>query len=122
VQLGHQYFDADQPDKAISAYEKALAIGPQSADIWTDLGVMYRRTGNPQKAVEAFDHAMQIDPGHEISRFNKGIVLFHDLEDAQGALDAWESLLAINPSAKSAAGQSVRELVDHIKQNHRDET
>jgi hypothetical protein len=64
---------------------------------------------------------MQIDPKHEISRFNKGIVLFHDLKDEKGAIAAWESLLAINPEAKSPSGQAVRQLVDHIKNNHQDQ-
>jgi len=121
IQLGHLYFDAGQAEQAIEAYEKALAIQPENADVWTDLGVMYRRNGKPKKAVAAFDRAIQIDPNHEISRFNKGIVLFHDLKDEEGALKAWESLLAINPDAQSPGGRSVKELVDHIMQEHRSE-
>jgi cytochrome c-type biogenesis protein CcmH/NrfG len=120
IQLGHQYFDVERLDDAIEAYEKALAINPENANVWTDLGVMYRRSGDPKKAIEAFDRAMQIDPKHEISRFNKGIVLFHDLKDEKGALVAWESLLTINPEAKSPGGQSVKQLADHIKNNHQD--
>jgi len=120
IQLGHQYFDLEQVDDAIEAYEKALAIDPENANVWTDLGVMYRRNDKPEKAVEAFDQAIQIDPKHEISRFNKGIVLFHDLRDEKGALAAWQSLLAINPDAKSPGGQTVKQLVDHIKDNHQD--
>ena len=120
IQLGHHYFDADLPDEAIAAYEKALAVEPKNANVWTDLGVMYRRSDNPEKAIDAFDKAIQLDPKHEISRFNKGIVLFHDLKDEKGALAVWESLLAINPNAKSPGGQTVQELVDHIKQKHQD--
>ncbi len=120
IQLGHQYFDASLSNEAIGAYEKALALEPKNANVWTDLGVMYRRSDNPEKAMEAFDRAMKIDPKHEISRFNKGIVLFHDLKDEKGALAAWESLLAINPNAKSPGGQTVRELVDHIQKKHED--
>lgn len=118
IDLGHQYFDANLPEEAIAAYETALDIQPENANVWTDLGVMYRRSGSPEKAVEAFDRAMAIDPSHEISRFNKGIVLFHDLKDEKNALAAWESLLALNPDAKSPGGQTVRELVDHIKEKH----
>jgi len=117
IQLGHHYFDANQPDKAIEAYEKALALEPEKTDVWTDLGVMYRRSGNPEKAIEAFDRAMHLDPVHEISRFNKGIVLFHDLKDQEGALQAWEELLSLNPDAKTPGGQTVRELVNQIKIN-----
>jgi tetratricopeptide (TPR) repeat protein len=110
----------DRFDDAIAAYEKALALDPENANVWTDLGVMYRRQGDPKKAVNAFDQAIGIDPQHEISRFNKGIVLFHDIKDEKGALDAWESLLAVNPDAKSPSGQTVRSLVDHIKTDHQD--
>lgn len=121
IEMGHQYFDGNRPEEAVAAYEKALAIDPENADVWTNLGVMYRRSDSPEKAVAAFDRAMNIDSTHEISRFNKGIVLFHDLKDQKGALAAWESLLAINPDAKTPGGQTVRELVDHIKENHQDE-
>jgi cytochrome c-type biogenesis protein CcmH/NrfG len=120
IALGHLYFDGNLPDEAIAAYETALALDPGNANVWTDLGVMYRRSGNPEKAVDAFDRAMNLDSAHEISRFNKGIVLFHDLKDEKKALVAWESLLAINPNAKSPGGQTVRELVDHIKEKHQD--
>ena len=116
IQLGHLYFDANQGENAIDAYEKALSLEPGNANVWTDLGVMYRRSGDPEKAIEAFDRAMNLDASHEISRFNKGIVLYHDIKDEKGALDAWESLLAINPDAKAPGGQTVRQLVDRIKQ------
>jgi len=118
IQLGHQYFDANLAAEAIDAYETALKIDPQNANVWTDLGVMYRRSDDPQKAVAAFDRAMKIDASHEISRFNKGLVLFHDLQDPQGALTAWTSLLAINPEAKAPNGQAIKELVDHIEAEH----
>jgi tetratricopeptide (TPR) repeat protein len=121
IQLGHLYFDAGLAEQSIEAYEKALAIRPEDPNVWTDLGVMYRRIGKLEEAVTAFDRAMAIDPDHEISRFNKGVVLFHDLEDEDGALAVWESLLAINPDARSPGGRSVRGLVDHILRNHRSE-
>lgn len=114
IQLGHHYFDANLTAEAIEAYEKALEIDPQNANVWTDLGVMYRRSEKPQKAVAAFDRAMKIDATHEISRFNKGLVMFHDLQDTEGALAAWNSLLAINPEARAPNGQTIKELVDHI--------
>ena len=120
IQLGNSYFNANLPDKAIVAYNKALALDPQDADVWTDLGVMYRRSGQPKKAVECFDRAMKIDPHHQVSRFNKGVVLLHDLNDEAGALKSWESLLAINPDAKTPDGQPLRGLVNQLKKNLQD--
>ena len=117
IELGNVYFDTAAHDKAIWAYNKALALDPNNANVWTDLGVMYRRSGKPEKAVEAFDRAIQVDPKHEISRFNKGIVLLHDLNDRPGAIRAWEELLAINPVAMGPGGKSVDEMVIGIKQS-----
>jgi len=115
IQLGNLYFDADNYDGAIGAYEKALALEPGNADVWTDLGVMYRRKGQPQKAVEAFGQAAKVDPKHQSSRFNKGVVLLHDLKDVPGAVAAWEELIRINPVAATPNGQSVDQLVQQLK-------
>lgn len=115
IQLGHHYFDMQNVGKAIDAYEKALNIDDRDADVWNDLGVMYRRAGNPKEAIRAFDQAISINPLHETSRFNKGIVLFHDLKDEKGAFEAWQSLLEIAPDAKSPDGIPVRQLIDHFK-------
>ncbi len=113
VQLGHTYFDSDLHAKAIGAYEKALGINNRSADLWTDLGVMYRRNGQSQKAIESFDTARKMDPTHETSLFNKGIVLLHDIEDKEAALAAWRALVDLNPLAMAPNGQSVDELITH---------
>lgn len=121
VQLGNAYFDADQHQKAIDAYEKSLVIEPDNPNVLTDLGVMYRRSKQPEKAVEMFSRAMAADPRHEVSRMNKGIVLLHDLKDESGAVEAWEELLAINPLATFGDGQTVDEMVRHYKEGHEKE-
>jgi len=116
IQLGHIYFDTGQPNDAIEAYEKALALAPDNANVLTDLGVMYRRTKQPKKAVESFDKAVQVDARHEIARFNKGIVLLHDLDDTEGAVAAWQSLVDINPNAKAPNGQPVQMLIQRFSE------
>ncbi|TKB28286.1 tetratricopeptide repeat protein [Desulfopila sp. IMCC35006] len=115
VQLGHLYYDADQPKKAIAAYTKSLELHAGDANLLTDLGVMYRRVEQPEKAIELFDQAIKQDPNHLPSRFNKGIVLMYDLNDPNGAIAAWDGLLAINPEAKTASGEPIREFVEKIK-------
>jgi cytochrome c-type biogenesis protein CcmH/NrfG len=115
IRLGHLYYDANQPEKAIAAYTKSLELHSGDANLLTDLGVMYRRTKQPEKAIELFDQAIKKDPNHLPSRFNKGIVLMYDLNDPQGAIATWEELLAIDPEAKAANGQHIHEFVDKIK-------
>jgi cytochrome c-type biogenesis protein CcmH/NrfG len=115
IELGNSYFDTNQYEKSIGAYREALEINPDNANVWTDMGVMYRRNGNPQEAIDAFDKAIEADPKHEVSRMNKGIVLLHDLQDVDGALNAWEGLLEINPVAMAPTGRSVDEIVQQLK-------
>jgi cytochrome c-type biogenesis protein CcmH/NrfG len=115
VELGNAYFDTDQYKKSIQAYSKALELKPDNADVWTDMGVMYRKDGRPQEAVKAFDQAIAVNPKHEVSRLNKGIVLFHDLKDTRGAIQVWEGLLEINPMAMAPGGMSVDQMVQGLK-------
>ena len=108
TRLGKLYFDTGNHKKAITAYSKSLALNPNNANVMTDLGIMYRRTGEPGKAIEAFDKAAKIDPKHETALFNKGIVLMHDLNDLDGAIQAWQELIKRNPAATSPTGQPGR--------------
>lgn len=114
TQLGNVYFDTAKYAKAIRAYEKSLGLNPNDPNVWTDLGVMYRRDGQPEKALDAFGRAIALDPSHQPSRFNRGIVLYYDFKDREGAIRAWEELLALNPSAMAPDGQPLRAFVDSL--------
>ena len=115
IELGNAYFDTDQYKKSIQAYTKALELKPDNADVWTDMGVMYRKDGRSDEAIKAFDRAIAVNPKHEVSRLNKGIVLFHDLQDTPGAIGAWEGLLEINPTAMAPGGMSVDQMIQGLK-------
>ncbi|MBU1695740.1 MAG: tetratricopeptide repeat protein, partial [Proteobacteria bacterium] len=115
AQLGHLFFDSNQVKNAIEAYEKSLAIEPGKTGVITDLGVMYRRDGQPEKAIQAFDKAISIDPSFETARFNKGVVLLHDLKDFTGGIRAWEEIVEQNPMAMAPNGESMDALVQRMK-------
>lgn len=117
IQLGHLNFDRNAVPEAIEAYETALALEPDNAPVRTDLGIMYRRAERPEDAVREFDRAIAIDPKLENAHFNKGVVLLHDLNDRDRAIQAWEDLLEINPTAMAPNGQSVDELVTHYREH-----
>jgi len=116
IHLGDLYFDSGLSEKSIAAYEKALALNPVNAEVWTDMGVMYRKIGKFEKAIQCFDKAVGINPRHEVSRFNKGIVLMHDLKNKQDAIRVWEELLDVNPLAMAQDGLTVDEMLKQLKQ------
>ena len=112
--LGHIYFDTNNPPKAIRAYEKSLELNPDDPNVLTDLGVMYRRNGRPEKALDLFERAIAVDPGHQQSRFNKGIVLRYDMNERDEAVKVWEDLLRINPAATTPNGMPLSEAIKNL--------
>lgn len=96
--LGNEYFDGNQYMDAIDAYDKALKIRPNSPDVLTDQGVMFRRLGWFDRAIANFSKANEIDPTHTTSVFNLGIVYRYDLKDFAKAAQAWEHFLEISPN------------------------
>ncbi len=93
VQLGNDYYDARNFEKAVEAYQKALQIDARNANVLSDLGASYRKMGKSQDAVNAFRKALEIDPTHAASLFNLGLVLRDDLKDYPAALKVWEQFL-----------------------------
>lgn len=93
VQLGNDYFDTGNYEKAVEYYRKSLTINPSNPDVITDMAVAYRKIGNSQEAVNGFRKALDIDADHSIALFNLGLVLRDDLKDDKGAVEAWERFL-----------------------------
>ena len=115
VQLGHAYFDTDQPEKAIAAYNKALELLPGDVNVMTDLGVMYHQNKQHQKAIELFDQVLKLKPEHEQARFNKGVVLLTGLNDRQAALAEWKTLVKYHPMAAAPSGKMVGDLIEQME-------
>ena len=120
TQLGNMHYDTNQPEKAIKAYSRSLELHSGDANLLTDLGVMYRSTGQSKKAIDFFDRAIALDPTHQHSRLNKGIVLMYDLHKPDMAIAVWEELLHIDPEARTANGDSVRDFLEEIKKERGD--
>jgi len=112
-ELGDLYFDSDQPKEAIEAYSHYLAAKPDSPDVRTDMGIMYRKLGQFDRALEEFRKAAQSDPKHANSRYNIGLVLLHDKQDMKGAIKAWEEYLKVDPNSERA--QRIRAQIEKMK-------
>ncbi|MEW5725593.1 MAG: tetratricopeptide repeat protein [Thermodesulfobacteriota bacterium] len=113
IQAGNLLFDHDVDDEALPFYDRALEIGGENPDVLTDAGICWRRLGDSAKAVEYFRRARKADPKHGNSALNLGIVLFHDLQDTKGALEAWREYLLLNPQGERA--EMIRRVVSQIE-------
>lgn len=114
ISLGNDYFDTDQPQKAIQAYGRALELQPSNPDVLTDQGIMYRKLGWYDRALANFRKARALDPKHTQSLYNMGIVYTLDLKQPERAVPLWESYL--RQDATSDTAQRVRELLQSATQ------
>lgn len=102
IQLGNDYFDTDQPQKAVNAYGKALEIDPTNLNVMTDQGIMYRKLGWYDKAIANFEKAQQIDPKHLQSLYNLGVVYYVDLKQFDKAKQVWTKYLQFDSTSPTA--------------------
>jgi tetratricopeptide (TPR) repeat protein len=113
VQLGNDYFDTGQPQKAINAYSKALELKADDPNILTDQGVMYRQEKQFDKAIANFEKAQQIDPKHLQSVFNLGLIYSQDLKQTDKALKAMNRFLELDSTSPTA--QQVKGMIEQLK-------
>jgi tetratricopeptide (TPR) repeat protein len=103
IDLGNRLYDAGRYAEAIPYYEQALAIDPRNVGVSTDLGTAMYYAGRTDDALAQLDRSLAIDPAHGQTLFNIGIIRREGKKDAEGAVKAWERLLAANPSYPDAA-------------------
>jgi len=102
TQLGNDYFDTDQPQKAVNAYTKVLELDPSNVNVLTDQGIMYRKIGWYDKAIANFERAQTIDPKHLQSLYNLGIVYMTDLKKPDKAREIWTKYLQFDSTSPTA--------------------
>jgi tetratricopeptide (TPR) repeat protein len=111
--LGNSYFDADLPDEAIAAYNKALALRPDDTNILNDQGAMYRQQGDFASALENFEKAVKIDPYNLESLYNSGYVYAFDLNNIPKALKIWKQYLELDKISETA--RQIQSFVDRYQ-------
>jgi lipopolysaccharide biosynthesis regulator YciM len=113
VGAGNMLYDAKRYEEAIPFYQQAMAANPSDISVSTDLGTALWYTGRADAALAQYSVSLSIDPTHAQTLFNVGIVKSDGKKDFAGAVQAWEALLASNPSYPNAA--NVRSMVAEAK-------
>ena len=115
VQLANRYFDGQQYPEAVKYYQLAVKSQPTNADLLTDLGTSIWYMGDADGAITEFQNALKYRPDHPGTLFNLGIVRWQGKLDPQGAVQAWEELLRLNPNYPQK--KEVQEYIDRAKQH-----
>jgi tetratricopeptide (TPR) repeat protein len=103
----------DYYDAAIY-YRRYLAMEPDNARYWINLGVCLVSQGALAAALEAFDGGLRVDHRNAAGWFNKGLALA-ELERPAEAMEAFDRALALEPTSREAwfhKGQMLLSLPD----------
>ena len=85
----------DRPSEAIAYYFAALAIRPNSAAVYNNLGLAFHDLKNLPAAVEAYKKALAIDNKDSRTWYHLGLAL-RDQKNLPAAIDAFKKALAID--------------------------
>ena len=87
--------------KAVSQFERAIAIDPGYSYAYAGLGIIYDLTGKHQKAVECYTKAIEIDPGVPSFYNNLGVSLMADGK-VEKAIECFQKSVALDPNFRRA--------------------
>jgi tetratricopeptide (TPR) repeat protein len=102
IALGNNEMDSSRFAEAIVAYQKALDLDPNNADVRVDMGTCYRNLGKPDRAIEEYQLALKANPRHPNAYRNSGVVYANDLHKPAEAIKAFEKYLEVYPGAQDA--------------------
>jgi len=111
--LGDAYFGREEFENAVTAYEKAAALEPDRAMVWSALGearvMASKHDPMPPEAVEAFERAVALDSKDPRARYF--LAVKRDLDgDHEGAIADWLALLAETPADAPWRGDIIRTI------------
>ncbi|HKR01499.1 MAG TPA: tetratricopeptide repeat protein [Pyrinomonadaceae bacterium] len=90
---------------AIKAENEIVALNPNSAWAYVDLGRAYEKNGEPAKAAENYAQATSLDPQNALASFRVG-VLNGRQQNMAGALAAFQKAEAIYKPSENTEGQA----------------
>jgi tetratricopeptide (TPR) repeat protein len=108
VAAGNLLYDAKRYGEAIPLYQQALAL-KSDVNVSTDLGTALWYSGRADEALAQYEKSLAIEPNHAQTLFNIGIVKSDGKHDREGAIAAWQLLLAGHPEYPGA--ENVRSLI-----------
>ncbi len=95
--LADSHLAARRYDEAIGVYRKMLALAPQDAGIYNELGLALHYKGSSEEAVAALKKATSLDPKMQRAWLSMGFVLKSIGRDKEAAT-ALKKTIALGPA------------------------
>jgi tetratricopeptide (TPR) repeat protein len=93
--------ERSDPTAAEAAYRQALALAPDLADAYVNLGALWCEAGRFEEVLALSRDAVARCPESALVHFNRGVALDH-LERTRQAIESYERSLALDPRLADA--------------------
>lgn len=107
--LGVVHKDLGNLEKAVECYKKALCCDQQHQQTHNNLAVVYTLLGNTELATNHLQMAITICPQYAEAHNNIGVLL-RDEGDIDGAIEAYEKCIKLDPRADMASQNRLHAL------------
>jgi len=97
IELGDQHSEMKQYEAALKTYREALALAPDRARVWKDVGGLLLLLGHGPQATRALDIALELDPAMAEAWRNLGVVHVES-NNFPRAVECFTRALEINPA------------------------
>jgi Flp pilus assembly protein TadD len=94
-QLATASLQQGKAQEAVDLYKKAIAIDPDHAETYSNIGAGLRQLGMYREALDAYDRAISLNPKSEIAHSNRGVIC-NDLGMFGEAHQAYSEAIKLN--------------------------
>ncbi len=96
--LAYALYVTSNDEKAIQAYNDAIALSPNDPTDYNNLGNLYRKQKSYSKAVEAYNKSIELQPAQINAYVNLANLYIYDLKDYDKGNEVFTNALAQNSS------------------------
>jgi tetratricopeptide (TPR) repeat protein len=113
MDLGNAYYDREDWDRAVEAYEKARRKAPKNPNLLSDLGAAHRNRGEFELATAFFQKAREANPDHWQSLLNWLLVEAYDRRDPRAAQPLYDEVRRRYPDIPQV--EKIQEQINSLR-------